>query len=295
MKVNKKFRIIIAVFFLLCAFIALLLSPLFDFTSINVNGSGFYSSEEIQNSLEHLKDKNYFITLFKNTPFSHLDYIFKGRLYDIEQQLLFDKPYIKNVEISFSFPGVAEVEIQERSPSFLAKNDDEYLLIDSEGYVLQAFSAEEKPGYPVVEGVDASDFKVGNTLVGRGTDSQLVLAIKICNGLSQIQLSEGAVDIVDVSDPDHVWMFVRPSLSICFGDEENLSVKLSALKEILASGYDGNSNGVIDFTNGKNPIFKKNTDSEAPITEENVTGGTESYSNGEIPIVDITDDNIIES
>lgn len=285
MKPKKKMKIILVAILFLCVFVAFLLSPLFNFRSISITGAEFYQAEELQNSLNYLVGKNYFIALFENTPFSHLDYIFRGRLYDVEQQLMFDKPYLKFAEISFSFPGVAEVLVEERSPAFLAKNGDEYLLIDSEGYVLEAFSAEEKPGYPIVEGVETAGFKVGNTLAGRGTDLQLELAIKICNGMSQIQFSDEAVNIVDVSDTDRVWLFVKPSLSICIGSEDDLGIKLSVLKEILASGYDGNSNGVIDFTNGKNPIFKENSDTEQ---DSQLEQGTD-------PVVEVGEDFLDEN
>lgn len=264
MKIKKRMKIILIVILSLCTIVAFLLSPVFNLKTINVTGAEFYTQEEIKESADSLKNQNYFIALFQNTPFSHLDYLFKGRLYATEQQLLFDKPYLKSVKVSFASPGAAEIEVTERIPAFFVKSGDEYLLVDSEGFVLEAIPPEEKKAYPVVEGIETADYKVGNTLAGGGTDLQLALAIKICNGMNQTQLSDGIVDIVDVSDTEQVWMFVKPSLSICFGDDQDLSIKLSVLKEILASGYDGNSDGVIDFTNGKNPIFKKNSEVEEP-------------------------------
>ena len=270
MKNKKKLKSILIVFLSVCAFVAFLLSPLFNLKNIDIVGASFYSDEEIKISIEELNDKNYFVLLFTNTPFSHLDYMFKGRLYDCEQKLLSAKPYLKSAEISFSFPMKATIKVEERIPVFLTKNGDEYLLVDSEGYVVEAFSSENKPAYPVIEGVETLDYKVGGSLVGMGTDTQLELAMKICNGMNQLEITKETVDIVDVSNPDRIWMFVQPSLSICFGNEKDLNVKLSVLKEIFEEGYNGDSDGVIDFTNGKNPIFKKNTHIDNVVETEDV-------------------------
>jgi len=276
---KKRLKYILATVLCICVFVAFLLSPLFNLKTINVEGCEYYQSEEIHSTLSHLKNKNYFIMLFENTPFSHLDYLFKGRLYNSEQQLIIDKPYLKSAEISFSFPGKGLVKVSERVPSFCTRNGDAFLLVDSEGVVLEAFFEDAKFDYPVIEGIETSDYRVGNTLVGKGTDTQLELAIKICRDMSQIEFLEGFIDIIDVSDTNRIWMFVKPSLSICFGDESNLSIKMSLLKEILTTKYDGDSNGVIDFTNGENPIFKKNQSSLLPGTD---TGGND---NGESEIV----------
>ncbi len=284
MEKKKKLKNIAIVLISLCLFIAFLLSPLFNMKTINVVGAKHYQEEEIVEALSDINNKNFLISLFKHTPFSHLDYIFKGRIYNIEQKLLFDKPYIKTVTVSFSFPGTGEVVIQERIPIFYIQAGDEYLLVDTEGFVLEATSSVDKENFPVVQGIEVSDYRVGNSLAGKGTDPQLEMAIKLCNGMKQIKLSDGLVDIIDVSSVNRIWMFVKPSLSICLGNEDDMNVKLSALKEILLSGYGGDSNGIIDFTNGKNPIFKENPEIEDILPGEGILPegeGSEGENAGE--------------
>ncbi len=282
MSKKKKLKSILAVLLSVCAFVAFLLSPLFNFKSVEVVGEHFYSEEELKGAVSHLNDRNYFILLFENTPFSHLDYMFQGRLYDCEKKILTENPYLKTVEISFSFPMKAVVSVTERTPVFLTKHGGEYLLVDSEGVVVDTFSEENKPDYPVIEGIETLDCKVGSSLVGKGTDMQLELAMKICSGMKQVGIAQNSGFVVDVSDTDRIWMFVQPSLSVCFGDDTDLNVKLSVLKEIFDKGYNGDSDGVIDFTNGKNPIFKKNDSvglpQESVEESQDVSGQGESVS-----------------
>ena len=223
-----------------------LLSPIFRIQAITVNGCTYYSEEEITEALQEVSNKNYFTVLFSDVPFAHIDYLFKGRLYTQEQNLVTEKPYIKTAKITYQFPDRLEVLVTERSPSFLTKFEGEYLLVDNEGYVL-AVSYTHLNGY-----------KMGGSLRTQGSRETLELAIKICSLMEQAQFLEGYIDIIDLSDPEGIWMYASPSLAVKLGDSSDIAMKLSILKGIFQSGYNGGSNGVIDFTSGKNPIFQKN-------------------------------------
>ena len=254
-RVLKIAGIVILAMLCLAAF---LLSPVFRIETVTVEGSQYYAQKELEEALHDIKDKNYFSVLFSNVPFSHLDYLFKARLYTQEKKLVDDRPYIKTAEITCHFPDKVFVTVTERVPTFLTRWQGQYLLVDSEGYVLAAFSDEEKPDYPVVEGLDVTSYKTGKSLKERSSSDKLELAIKICNLMEQSDFLEGYIDIIDITNEHSIWMFASPSLSIKFGDSSDLSMKISTLKSIFQSGYNGDSQGTIDFTSGKNPIFKYN-------------------------------------
>ena len=76
--------------------------------------------------------------------------------------------------------------------------------------------------------------------------------------MEQSEFLEGYIDIIDIANENSIWMFASPSLSVKLGSSSDLAMKISTLKEIFQSGYDGESRGTIDFTSGKNPIFKYN-------------------------------------
>lgn len=258
MKKKRAVRVAVIVVLAILCFVGFLLSPIFRIQAITVNGCTYYSEEEITEALQEVSNKNYFTVLFSDVPFAHIDYLFKGRLYTQEQNLVTEKPYIKTAKITYQFPDRLEVLVTERSPSFLTKFEGEYLLVDNEGYVLEVFSEEKKPLYPIVEGLDLNGYKMGGSLRTQGSREPLELAIKICSLMEQAQFLEGYIDIIDLSDPEGIWMYASPSLAVKLGDSSDIAMKLSILKGIFQSGYNGDSNGVIDFTSGKNPIFQKN-------------------------------------
>ena len=258
MQKKRALKIAVTVVLTVLCLAAFLLSPVFKIQTVTVEGNGYYATEELVAVLQEVTGKNYFLTLFSNVPFSHLDYLFKARLYNQEQKLISEKTYIKAAEVTCHFPDKISVAVEERTPAFLTKFRGEYLLVDSEGYVLEAFSGEEKPCYPIVEGLDVAEYKTGTSLRLQNPSDKLELAIKICNLMKQSEFLEGYIDIIDITNENSIWLFASPSLSVKFGNDSDLAMKISTLKEIFQAGYNGNSQGMIDFTSGKNPIFKYN-------------------------------------
>lgn len=258
MRKRPVLKIAVTVILAVSCLAAFFLSPIFKIETVVVEDGTYYTQDELTESLQEVIGKNYFSALFSNVPFSHLDYIFQARLYNQEQKLMSDKAYIKEAEITCSFPNKIILKIKERTPSFLTKFQGEYLLIDSDGYVLEAFSGENKPNYPIVEGLDITGYKTGKSLKSQSSSERLELAIKICNLMEQSEFLEGYIDIIDIANENSIWMFASPSLSVKLGNSSDLAMKISTLKEIFQSGYDGDSRGTVDFTSGKNPIFKYN-------------------------------------
>jgi hypothetical protein len=150
------------------------------------------------------------------------------------------------------------VETFERIPIFLAEYYSVYLYVDSEGFLLSTFTEEDKkPKLPIVQGLNLAGYKVGRA-ISLKEDKQIDDVIKICNLMKQLSILEDNIDIIDVTDINDIWFYCSPSLAIKFGNSDNLGVKLAMLKEIQKSGYDGNSNGILDFSLGGNPIFTEN-------------------------------------
>ena len=162
------------------------------------------------------------------------------------------------MRIEYKMPDKIIVTTKERTPIFLAEFYSVYLYIDSEGYLLRTFtSEEEKPKLPIVQGIHPEGYKVGQPIT-MSNDLKIDTAIKVCNMLNQLSMPENLINVIDVSDPEDVWFYCAPSLSVKLGGADNLGVKLSILKEIFNKGYDGNSEGVIDFSKGGYPVFRDN-------------------------------------
>lgn len=254
-KINKKFVSLVVLGVVVFSLI-ILLSPIFGITEVSVSEVTLYSSEEIYAAFDDFKGSNGFISLFKNTTFAQVDNFFRLRYTEKEKSMLFEYPLIKNITVEYDIPGKLIVNIEERTPIMVTEKDDMYLYIDSEGYLLGAYTRADKPDMPLVKGIEIDDYKVGMS-IAKGKDTSIDNAIKICSLMKQLSMLS-YIDIIDVSDYNNIRMFCAPSLTVKFGKSDDAGRKLSYIKGVIDSGYDGNANGVLDVSSGGNPIFKNN-------------------------------------
>lgn len=251
---KKKAALFVAI--VLVVAILILLSPIFSITEINVSAVSLYSGDEISASLDEYNGKNGFASLLRTTSFSDLDDIFRMRFGSKEKSMLFDYPLIKNISVKYSPPHTLNVEIEERVPIFVTESNGMYLYIDSEGYLLGAYTQADKPDMPIIEGIEINDYKIGTSVSG-GRDQKIDEAIKMCSLMKQLSMLS-YIDIIDISDYNNIWMYCAPSLSIKFGSTDDIGRKLSYIKGIIDSGHDGTSNGTLDVSSGGDPVFKSN-------------------------------------
>lgn len=264
---SKKNVILLSVALLLL-FIIILISPLFAISTIDISAVELYSKEEIYSYFAEFKGKNGFVAVFENTTFSQIDGLFGGRLTEKEHEVLFDFPLIKNTEISFDFPNKIDVVLEERTPMMMTEVDEMYLYIDSEGYLLGAYTQKDEIDMPLIKGIEITDYKVGGSIAD-GSDNNIASAITICSIMKQLSMLS-YIDIIDVTDYNDIRMHCAPALTIEFGSVEDVGRKLSYIKGIIDEGYDGESDGVLDISSGGNPIFRENLDEEQIAPEENI-------------------------
>ena len=88
MQKKRALKIAVTVVLTVLCLAAFLLSPVFKIQTVTVEGNGYYATEELVAVLQEVTGKNSFSTFFSNVPFSHLDYLFKARLYNQEQKLI---------------------------------------------------------------------------------------------------------------------------------------------------------------------------------------------------------------
>lgn len=254
--ISRKRGILLALFAVLAITVILLLSPIFSISKIHVSAVSLYSGEEIASAFQTLNGKNGLVSLLRNTSFSNLDDLFRLRFGRKEKSMLFDYPLIKNIVIKYDLPDTITVAIEERTPIMVTESNGMYLYLDSEGYLLGAYTQADKPDMPVIKGIEIAEYKIGTSIAG-GKDRTVDDAIKICNIMKQLSMLS-YIDIIDVSDYNNIWMYCAPSLSIKFGSADDIGRKLSYIKGIIDSGHDGASNGTLDMSTGGNPIFRGN-------------------------------------
>lgn len=244
---------------------AILLSPLFSIREIEISKDSViasYTEEEIREAFQDIKGKNGFAALLNNTKFSDFDMLFHSRMPVKEKSMVFDFPLIKDIEVKYNLPGKIVVKIQERTPAMMIEKDGMYLLADEEGYMLGIYTNTQETYMPIVEGVYVDEYKIGSS-ISNGKNIKVDNSIKICRVLKQLSMLS-YIDIIDVSDYNNIRMYCAPSLTIKFGGADEIGRKLSYIKGIIDSGYDGYSNGVLDVSLGGNPVFTDNGSNDVP-------------------------------
>ena len=255
---HKGIRFIVIFILFISVVIAFFLSPLFNIKEIEILPMEYYEPEDVYVHLTDLLGKNGFYEIMKNKSLTQSESIFSLDLSEREDKLIFECPYLRDVKISFDLPNKIVVSTKERKPIFLIKDYSVYLYIDDEGFLLSTFTEEEElPNLPIVQGLGLEGYKVGQPIT-KTENEKVDTIIKLCKMIDELSMSKGMIDIIDVTDPEDIWFYTYPSLSVKFGDSKDLGVKLSFLKEIFKAGFDGNSDGVIDLSLGGDPIFRKN-------------------------------------
>lgn len=258
-KNNIKIKVILIIFLFFIVIIVFFLSPIFNIKNIETVSLERYNSKELSQSLESLKGTNGFISVFKSIKgLSSFNRILDLGMPENEASLIFNKPYLKDVKINYKFPNTVVLKAVERIPIFFAEYYGVYLYIDTEGYVVETFSQNDKPKMPLVKGLNVTSYKIGQPII-TDKNGQLEKTIKLCSLMNSTSMLNNNIDIIDVTDYNNIQLFCAPSLKISLGDTDNLGYKLSMLKEIQKnSEYDGYSDGTIDFTVGKNAVFRPN-------------------------------------
>ena len=174
------------------ALVILSFTPIFTVDSIEVKGNSHYSAEEI-------------ISIAHATPGKNLIYHSdKGSI----QKYLVSNPYIKSAEVSRKFPSTLVISVSERSPVMALKYDDDYLILDGEGMLLQ--KSPTKPKLTIVEGNVIKKIKLGQTLETEDRDlMEKTVAIIQAMGESDLYFVK-----LDMSDKYSIKAYVYNSLIV---------------------------------------------------------------------------------
>lgn len=248
-----------------CLLIAVLLSPLFAIRDVTVSPMNFYTKADLMPYLDEIMGRNGFLAVADQTTFSQSQHIFSMEMPLIAERIQFELPYLESVRVRYSFPNRVNVEVTERTGAFLLEHYGIYLLVDTHGVVMDTFTREDCPDMPIVQGVHIKQYKIGVSITEE-QNSNVDVAIQLSNMMRQLAM-ESYIDIVDVTDHENIQLFCAPSLTIRFGSNKNIGIKLTELKGILDTSLNGHSNGVLDMSSGGHTTFVKNEEANQQPSE----------------------------
>ncbi len=230
----RLFSSVLLIIGLIAAFI-LSFTSLFTVDLIEVRGNENFSAEEII-SMGHASPG-------KNIIY-HPD---KERI----QENIELNPYIKSAKVSRKLPSTLVITVKERKQMMALKYDDDYLLLDREGILLQ--KSHSKPKLTLIEGNIITKIKLGEQL---GTQNEEMIS----KSVSLIQMMEDS-DLyyvkVDMSDLSNVKAYVYDTL-IVKGDYDTImkNMENGKLHQVLDKLFeDSIKRGTITFPDDETASF----------------------------------------
>ena len=177
---RHKRAMITGVVLAVLALTALILSftPIFTVDSIEVKGNTHYSADEI-------------ISMGHAVPGKNL--IYKADKAVI-QKYLEQNPYIKSAEVNRKFPSTLVINVKERTPVMTIRYDDDYLVLDGEGILLQ--KSRTKPKLTIIEGNIIKKIKLSQQL-GTTDETQMRKTIDLVQAMSDNDLYFVKIDMTD--------------------------------------------------------------------------------------------------
>ena len=241
----KKYKRItkycIFVLVLLIAFIAFLMTPVFQIKTVEIEGCDRVSEQEVRNLINIGENAN----LYRVTNFR------------INRELK-ENRYIESVKVKRIIPSTLKIIIKERTVNYLFKTEQGYVCVDNYGYVLDIVS-EPIEGIIKVYGYKTpqEEMIVGEKI--RQEDIDNFESIYIIKKVAENNEIAGIFSAVDISNNDDYVMYLESeNKRVHLGNKNNLDIKMPYVKKIIAkeAGRSGEIYVNMDL-NKKNPYFRE--------------------------------------
>ena len=236
---NRRMKIriisIITLFVLAVVFLILSFTPLFTVDSIEVKGNSHYTSEEIISMGHAVPGKNI---------------IYHSDKASIKEYLELN-PYIKSADVKRKLPSTLVISVKERTQMMALRYDDDYLILDREGVLLQ--KSRTKPKLTLIEGNVISRIKLGEPL-GTQNDELIEKTVELMQAMADNDLYFVKVDMSDIHA---VKAYVYDSLTVRTDYDRLIeNIKNGRLHMVLDKLFeDSIKRGTITFDDEGNASF----------------------------------------
>lgn len=217
--INRKkiiLTILILILLIICGTIYYLTTPIFNISSIEVNGNKINSTDTyISLSGINLNETNIF-SITNN----------------MLNRKLKENPYVENVEIKRKLPNVLQINVVERTVDYQIENSNKYIYLNNQGYLLEI--AEEKQDVPTIKGLSAVN---ENVQVGQRVSNEdlikLDTILKIVN-YCKYNTIENKLTNIDASDTsNYILIFAQDKKKAYIGNSSSITEKMTAVANIL--------------------------------------------------------------
>lgn len=224
------FIMLISLFAILC-----LKLSYFNIKVIQVNGSKNISDKDIVN-LSNISIGNNIFYIHTTSSINNI----------------LSNPYIYSASIKKKLPSTIIIDVIERNAVFYAKYDNKYLVIDSDGIVLQKKDDIKNMKLVRLDGFDYSKVEVGKPI--KDDDKRKIDAMTTIGSMIPSSSAVSGMTSVDLTSSVDIKVYFG-DLYIRLGDATNIDKKVNKAVNILQRKELQGAKGYIDVSFDGNPVF----------------------------------------
>ena len=246
-------KIIFLLFLLIGSLAAVMVfSPLLLLSDIYVDETTNYTAEEIinasgikigENAINHLGGS--------------LEHLLNLRM-GIAEKEVEKLPYVKTAIIKYEFPKTVNISVTERNALALIRYFGNFLLVDEEGYVLEVKNQLDDQ-HPQIRGVQLDKFALGDK-IQTNKPEKIAWVVQLLQSLNSVDMDStqkliDVVDWIDILENRELYISLDDRITAKIKINDELTYRLSYLKEIYYNHIKPDEKGMIDFYDDKYARF----------------------------------------
>lgn len=152
------------------------------------------------------------------------------------------------------YPNTVILTVRQRTKDAVIVNGGQYLVLDSDGYVIEQHTSMPENSGVYVYGLNATSYRIGSRITA--PEDRLAAMKTVLEAVRNANAAQYISDI-DISDSEDLRITTRTGIVAQMGDLENLENKMlwlcSAVSDLEARGE---TRGTLDITSGDKADFK---------------------------------------
>lgn len=150
--------------------------------------------------------------------------------------------------VRVKYPNTVILSVRRRTRDAVVVNGGQYLVLDSDGYVIEVNASMPEDSGAYVYGLNSTAYRIGSRITA---PEERLLAMKAVLDAVRAQGAQQYVSDLTVSDAEHLVITTRTGIRVNLGDCENMDNKIlwmcSAVSDLEGRG---NTRGTLDVSSG---------------------------------------------
>lgn len=165
-------------------------------------------------------------------------------------------PYYEMLSIKREYPSTVWIYVRERQPCAVVRLTNGFLILDSEGFVLERKQTDSGFSLPVLSGLAVNTYHTGQEIT-LDRPTQLSAMQSVLQALEESRLLEKMREI-NLSSINDILLYTKDGLSVEVGNALALSDKFRYLTAVLEDlDKKGVHKGLVNLSSGKNATYRE--------------------------------------